>query len=104
MAFVAKVLDEVPKISVITEIEALSWVNTDKTKEAVISEFVQDVSVFPLTQEIVNQCIKIRRSRKIRTPDAIIAATALVNDLILITSDSDFRNIPGLKISDPKSL
>jgi hypothetical protein len=49
----------------------------------------------------LRQCVKIRRNRKIKTPDAIIAASAIVHNLILITSDSDFNNIQKLKIGNP---
>jgi predicted nucleic acid-binding protein len=37
--------------------------------------------------------------------DAIIAATALVNDYAVITRNvSDFRNIPGFTVIDPHLL
>lgn len=101
MKFMDSILDAIPNISVVTEIEALSWVNQDKTKESVIRSFVSDANIMPLTRAIVGQCIHLRRSRKIRTPDAIIAATAIVHGLILITSDNDFQGIPELKVFDP---
>lgn len=42
---------------------------------------------------------------KTKLPDAIIAATALVYDLILITRNTaDFKSIDGLKVVDPHSL
>ena len=40
MDFIADVIDQIPNISVITEIEALSWVNPDKSKEAIVKEFI----------------------------------------------------------------
>ncbi len=80
MEFIAEVIDQTPTISVITEIEALSWLNPDKDKEAIVKEFIQDAHVLSLTPDVVTQCVKIRRSRKIKTPDAIIAATTTVND------------------------
>ncbi len=104
MAFMAEVLDQTPTISVITEIEALSWVSTDKSKEDIVKSFVHDATVLALTPTVVAQCVSIRRSRRIKTPDAIIAATAIVHNLSLITSDSDFENIQGLQIIDPHSL
>lgn len=36
--------------------------------------------------------------------DTLIAATALVRDLTLVTTDSDFRRVPGLKLSLLSSL
>ena len=100
----AEVLDQTPTISVITEIEALSWINPDKSKEQIVKTFVQDANILALTPEVVAQTIRIRRSRKIKTPDAIMAASAIVHNLTLITSDSDFINIENLNIIDPNSL
>jgi len=104
MAFIAEVIDQIPNLSVITEIEALSWVNPDKSKEAIVSEFVRDANVFTITPEIVARCVAVRRSRKIKTPDAIIAATAVVHGLTLITSDRHYDNIQGLQLLDPAGL
>jgi predicted nucleic acid-binding protein len=101
MDFMAEVIDRKPTISVITEIEALSWVNKSKAKERILIEFVQDAQVLALTQEVVKECIRLKRSRKIKTPDAIIAATAIVHNLILITSDSGFLGIKDLEVVDP---
>ena len=97
MIFVANAIDQMPNISVITEIEALSWLSPDKKKEAIVKAFIEDANILPLSPDVVAQCVKIRRSRKVKTPDAIIAATAIVHSLTLITSDNDFNNIEGLK-------
>ena len=104
MIFVADIIDRIPNISVITQIEALSWVNADKRKENVVKEFIEDSNILSLSTDVVNLSIKIRRSRKIKTPDAIIAATAIIHNLTLITSDSDFNNIEDLKILNPNDI
>lgn len=104
MGFMSEILDQTPIISVITEIEALSWVNPDKSKEQIVKAFIQDSTVLSLSPAVVAQCIRIRRSRKMKTPDAIMAATAIVHNLILITNDGDFKNITGLQVIDPHSL
>jgi predicted nucleic acid-binding protein len=104
MSFVADVIDQTPNISVITEIEALSWRNPNKSKEAIVKAFIREANILPLSPGVVTQCVKIRRSRKIKTPDAIIAATAIVYEFVLVTSDSDFNHIPGLHLIDPHSL
>lgn len=49
MAFIAEVFDETPNISIITEIEVLSWINPDKAKEKIIKEFVLDANVLSLS-------------------------------------------------------
>lgn len=101
MHFVADVFDSTPTISIITQIEALSWVDKNKTKEKILKEFILDSTIINLSSDIVDECIKIRRSRKIKTPDAIIAATAIVLNLILITSDEDFQGIQNLQLFNP---
>jgi hypothetical protein len=104
MNLIAEAIDQTPTISVITEIEALSWVSSDINKEKIIREFVKDANILSLTPAVVSQCVKIRRSKKIKTPDAIIAATAIVHNLTLITSDSDFNKVKGLSLINPHSL
>ena len=104
MIFMSQVIDKVPIISVITEIEALSWINEDKTKEKYIKSFINDSIVISLSPEIVSQCVKIRRSKKIKTPDAILAATAIVYDFTLISNDYVFKSIKSLKTIDLLSI
>ena len=48
---------------------------------------------------------EIRKKNKIKLPDAIIAATALVNDLTLLSRNTkDFIKIKDLKLIDPHKL
>lgn len=102
--FIATLLDNTPCISIITEIEALSWVSNDVGKEFLIKEFIKYSKIINLDSQIVAECIQLRRTKKVKLPDAIIAATAITQNLTLITSDTDFNNIPHLKVLDPFSL
>ena len=116
MYFISDVIDRIPNISVVTEIEALSWLAPDKIYEDIITEFVENANILPLSKKVVTECIQIRRKKKIKTPDAItcdlhlcpfgyevrsIAATAIVHNLTLLTNDGDFKNIPNLKTLNP---
>jgi len=104
MIFMDDVIGQGPNISIITEIEALSWIHKDKQKETIVAQFVAESNIVNIIPAIVAQCVNIRRQRKIKTPDAIIAATAIVHSLTLITSDNDFYGVPGLLTLDPFSL
>ena len=104
MTILANVIDEIPNISVITKIETLSWRSNIIQEEISIKSFVNTSNIIALSDIIVEKCIEIRRNCKIKTPDAIIAATAIVNDFTLLTSDSDFNRIPNLKIINPFDL
>lgn len=104
MLFAGRVIDATPNISVITQIEALSWKHPEKEKEQIISSFIKDSIIIPLTPEIVKVCVNLKRSRKIKTPDAIIAATAIQNNMVLISADKDFANINDLRSVHPDDL
>ena len=101
--FMDKTLKDVgPAISVITEIELLCWKTpTDKDLE-VLHDFINDALVFELEKDIKLKTAEIRKAHKIKLSDAIIAATALTYELILLTRNvSDFKNINGLNLIDP---
>ena len=91
-----------PAISVITEIELLCWKTPNDKDLEVLHHFINDALVFELEKEIKLKTAEIRKALKIKLPDAIIAATALVYDLTLLTRNvSDFRNIDGLNLVNP---
>ena len=104
MDFMNGVIDAVPNISVVTKIEVLGFNTTDEHYQILYS-FINDATVFDLTNNVVDASIEIRKKYKTKLPDAIIAATALVYDLVLVSRNiSDFKNIEGLQILDPHSL
>lgn len=98
------IIDEVPKISVITEIEVLGYNGTDE-EEFVLKSFVRDSEVYNLNSKVVNSCIRIRKKHKIKLPDAIIAATAIVYGLTLITRNTaDFNDLKNLELLNPHKI
>jgi predicted nucleic acid-binding protein len=99
--FMAEVLDGQPTISVIVEIELLGFPSVD----AVIAEFVKRTTVLQLDQVVIRQTILLRQKQRIKLPDAIIAATAIVHDLTLITRNTkDFVKVKGLKVVNPHEV
>lgn len=104
MEFMNGVIDEIPNISVITKIEVLGF-NAPAAHYQVLIDFMEDATVLDLTDSVVDTCIDIRKKYKTKLPDAIIAATALVYDLVLISRNTaDFKFIQGLKVIDPYHL
>lgn len=97
-------VDEGMVVSVITKIEVLGC-NLDKDDERVLKDFLDEALVIDIGEEIADTTISIRKSMKIKVPDAIIAATAIVLELTLLTRNlNDFKGIKGLKVIDPWSL
>lgn len=87
------------KISIITKIEFLGWGQfaSDLELHTKAREFISYATVFDLKEEIAEQSILLRQQFKTKTPDAIIAATALVNGLTVVTNNTlDFSRL-GVK-------
>ncbi|HEY9016803.1 type II toxin-antitoxin system VapC family toxin [Thiomicrospira sp.] len=65
-------------ISIITKIEFLSWQKllNDPVLNDKALEFISNARVFDLDEVVANRTIKNRQQFKIKTPDAIIGATA----------------------------
>lgn len=96
---IADVVEAGPIISVIVQMELLSWVSTTKQVEVRVREFIEASVILPLSEPVILQTVKLRRHYKgLKLPDAIIAATAIVYDFTLLsTNDNDFDKITDLK-------
>ena len=104
LQFMDFVIDDIPNISIILQIELLCW-KTDTVKEQQIKDFITDSVIFNITPNVIAHCVNIRRNKKMKTPDAIIAATAIAHGFTLITNnEKDFANIAGLKIINPYKI
>jgi len=90
------ILKESFNISIITKIEFLSWqkLRTDKELESQALAFISHANVYELTDEIANKVINIRQQYRVKTPDAIIGATALLHGFDIVTNNvDDFKNL-----------
>lgn len=57
------------------------------------------VHMIPVTQTILENAANLRADLNLKTPDAIHAATAILQEsLILVTNDNTFRRVPDLKV------
>lgn len=94
---------DVPRLSVISKIEILGWNAPTEAEAKKCLDFVSDSRIYPLSDEIVEKTIWIRQlQQKPKLPDCIIAATALIHDMVLLTrNESDFSKIPGLRFVNP---
>jgi predicted nucleic acid-binding protein len=95
-------IESLPAISAITEIELLCWKTTSTADLQLLNDFIADVTIIELENEIKLKTAEIRKTTKIKLPDAIIAATASIHKLTLVTRNiKDFDKISGLKVVNP---
>ncbi|HFA48093.1 MAG TPA: type II toxin-antitoxin system VapC family toxin [Bacteroidetes bacterium] len=89
-------------LSIIAKIELLGWPFPDKKRQSEAENFTLASNVYRLTDAVADRTILLRRAYKIKLGDAVIAATALEHNFILITRNtSDFAKIGGLSCLDP---
>lgn len=89
--------DQLIYISVITEMELYVYYdNEDEAK--VLDAFINSVTVLEIDHYIKLKTIEVRRNTKLKMPDSIIAASALVNNLSFLSADKAFRKVDGLRL------
>ena len=85
-------------ISQTTYVEVLSFPFT-KEQEENVKRLLSKFNILDITLSISNQAVKNRKIKKIKLPDNLIASTAMVNSLILVT-----RNVKDFNGLDVKIL
>ena len=78
-------------ISIVTWMEVMAGTTQEDEKQ--IRAFLLAFSILPVTPEVAERAVDLRRQRKIKLPDAIIPATAQAEDRLLITRN--IRDFPG---------
>jgi len=83
-------------VSVVTEIELLSWKRIVPEEEARVRAFLRRTPIAPITEAVKAQAIALRRDHGPKLPDAIVAGTALAVGGTLVTNDRRLFGLPGL--------
>jgi predicted nucleic acid-binding protein len=100
-----QLIDEEINVSIITKIEVLSFDPDKDDNYPILVDFFGASNIIGLTDSIVSKTIQIRQKQKIKLPDAIIASTALLNGLVLISRNTkDFKNISNLEVVNPYDI
>lgn len=73
------------------------------SEEDVIQNLLSSFREIEVGREIAEEAGRIRRSTRIPLPDAVIAATATMLGLTLLTRNRrDFERVPSLKLRAPR--
>lgn len=91
-------------VSVITEIELLSYPSLSSDEEVQIRDFLAKLTVVELESNIKDLAITFRKQYKLRLPDAIIAATAQVLNATLFTNDVRLTNLTEINTQSVQIL
>ena len=103
--FLEDIFDTEILISFITRIEALVYNPSEASVQLTIRSILEASSELSMSEEILLKTVEIRRKAKIKLPDAVIAATAIIHNLTLLSdNDSDFLKVGELKYINPTKL
>ena len=89
-------------ISVISEIELLSFAGLTDDQRDWLQRLIDDLEVVEIDWAVKQCAIKLRRDYHLKLPDALIAATALTRDALLLTNDLQLANLPALQCQSLK--
>ena len=91
--------------SAISRVEALGFPRLTPEAETHLRRLFDQFIEVSVTTEVIEKAISLRREVRMKTPDAIIAASALVNGAELVTRNiDDFKRVAGLVTVDPSVL
>ena len=89
-------------LSILSVIEFLGWHGHTDEEFIECKELIELATILPVSKEVADKAIELRRSRRIKLPDSVIASTALVNNLSLVTINiRDFKGTRDLQIINP---
>ncbi|MEA5625434.1 type II toxin-antitoxin system VapC family toxin [Nostoc sp. UHCC 0251] len=96
------IAEYVPAVSALSYLEVLGYHLLKEEQRQYFEEFFQVAQVLPISQDVLNQAVILRQQKRMTLADAIIAGTALVYGLTLITRNTDdFRWITQVRLWNP---
>jgi predicted nucleic acid-binding protein len=100
-----KLVDDQLNTSIVVKIEVLGF-NGKYAEMQKLSEFLSMSTIFYVDDRLAEKTIDLRkRYRKLKLGDAIIAATAIQNNFILLSRNvRDFQGIDELECINPHDL
>lgn len=90
-------------ISIISFIEFLAFPGLQDEDKSLFHQFIERIEVVPLTDantQLIESVLSLRKSQKLKLPDAIIATTAFIQEAHLITADKRLLSIKDIQTID----
>jgi hypothetical protein len=87
-------------ISSIAWMEVLSYPFTPE-EESIVRSFLNEFSLIDITMPVMELAVSVRKQKKIKLPDAIIAASSMHHSMTLVTRNTkDFKGL-SVQVDDP---
>jgi len=97
--------DQVLVVSELSRLEVMGYHLIKKKEEKYFGRFFDEINVIPISTEIINTAIPIRKTYNMSLGDSIIAATATCYSFALCTNNlKDFMPVEKLRLTDISNL
>ncbi len=91
--------------SAMTRLETLGYSGLSPVDDTALRQLFAQFEELAILPSVIDEAIRIRRFHKIKSPDAIIAATALLQRAEIVTRNAtDFNKVNGLSVRDLQSI
>jgi hypothetical protein len=92
-------------VSEITRLEVFGYHQIKMQEELLLNQFFGNITCIAISKSLIDKSIKLRKEKAMCIGDAIIGATAILEDLpIVLANIKDFQHIKGLELIDPVSI
>ncbi len=91
-----------PSVSAVSYVEVLGYHRLTVEEKELLEQFFSSTRILPISKKAITKAVGLRQTKKMTLGDALIAATALVNNAVLVTNNTaDFDWIAELKLFNP---
>ena len=91
-----------PVVSAVTYVEVMGFHRLEPIDRQALERFFAATRIIPIDQPVLDRAVMLRQQRRMSLGDALIAATALVHGLTVVTHNTtDFQWIANLVVHDP---
>jgi predicted nucleic acid-binding protein len=96
------IAERAPAVSAVSYVEVLGYYRLTVTERRYLEAFFAEARVLPLSQPVLDEAVRLRQAKKIKLGDSLVAGTALLHDLTLVTRNvDDFIGIEGMRVLNP---
>jgi len=96
------IAERAPAVSAVSYVEVLGYDRLTETERRYFEAFFAEARALPLSRPVLDEAVRLRQAKKIKLGDSLVAGTALLHDLTLVTRNvDDFIGIDGLRVLNP---
>ncbi len=96
------IVEQTPAVSAVSYVEVLGFHRISDEERRYFDLFFSEARVLPLAHPVLEEAVRLRQEKKMKLGDSLVAGTALLHGLTLVTRNvDDFLGIDGLKVLNP---